>query len=1342
MTPIGPVAKMTPLMMATPPLSCVKIERVEVATAQCERTTSEEEARMKNTADTSCLYGSSVSHSEIRPTCTWLTVGEEYPAARELNELDKFQISLETIDQAVLELGPFAKEAVTDRPDLPPLSWPHPHSQMELHVKKERKKPYSPPSKVVRKGRTSVDAMSPLSSVGSPMGVEPVVKYPSQRRNNKKKNPSEVESSPLLVGTSESYESTTPVFVGASGTEQKANSLKFPVSSQETSVAEAMLALSTLQQQPSEEQPPSPPPPPPTSLTSEPHCPMPTSSGPVLSERKQELPTLFSPVAPPPMASLHKTSYPLPPLNKLYETPSNKRRSATPTNSNLRSSNESRASYSPSPVSRPPSLTAPPTLKSSADGCKGSSNITSQSVEDVKPTSNPFWPVSTSDTPPSSFSYPLMTWNTMGGIGGLHPAYLSSYSSLARPPSVDPTQPVDLTVPSSFQSALLSPYYFYNHTYPFAAAAAAAGLATPLTNQLLTSSVATVQPPAISSPTPGHHLSTTYKAALSNPYLTPPTLHSLNDAIKVPSNDVLQSSSPFMMLGGAQFPQAQGFINTNQFPGLGMAATPQLSLISGLQPSVGSGLLIGSSTDLGTRDQKKKHNSETTSRDTATPTILYPSRDDLRHYPSSLDVVDSTSSIAGGGRKVLHLPQFIGSSVDVTGNKGERTDKRKKLKIHQMNRDDFNKTSDKSTSDKRRKMVVEQEIVLPTAPPFHNTPATSLRSELSEYNSIQQPPSYCKGDSSSVTGVPMAPPPIDTRVPTLVTMPSTDENEPIIKVDDDDDEMSSEGTVSASPSPQITPTTTKSPKEAISQEKPQLSQPVFEHIQTTPIESDVPPEEEPSTVDQSEVVEAEKGTVEEENTDSMMAEKEEEQSKETINKGSTDEEEHAPDDHQEGMVDDACQQPLANDTLTSDSCNDSHSAQMTEASIVDPGTSESSDHVTSQVTTTPPTMLIGDVTVDTKIVDFKDQPTLTPPPSGQQEKKRVSVDGLVGTEDDILDIDGTSMDYDEFNAEENEKSAENAEMTSEETRHHSPTAGDEPSHRDVVPVLKSPENQKIAPPTVTMGNELPINEPKQVKERAHYKGDNTCSSKPKNAIKMSSKHVTLTSSESHLIDSDRLSTNRKPHPPDHRNGEKYSARRESKKPTEERRSLTPGRQVFRTSPSPSNTIRSRYPYSGDESPPTYNSTHHDTGHRKKHSHHGNSPERHHHSLKIHRERSGKLEEMGHYDKHHKRSHSLTPLQDRVSPYHEESRGGSGHKHFRDDPYWAGGGNNHLFKGRSSYTPPSSDDQVDSVRQARKRHGDPVGEGDITKRHKLKRPKGSPSRYHHHHHHHHHRHAQH
>ena len=77
---------MTPLMMATPPLSCVKIERVEVATAQCERTTSEEEARMKNTADTSCLYGSSVSHSEIRPTCTWLTVGEEYPAARELNE--------------------------------------------------------------------------------------------------------------------------------------------------------------------------------------------------------------------------------------------------------------------------------------------------------------------------------------------------------------------------------------------------------------------------------------------------------------------------------------------------------------------------------------------------------------------------------------------------------------------------------------------------------------------------------------------------------------------------------------------------------------------------------------------------------------------------------------------------------------------------------------------------------------------------------------------------------------------------------------------------------------------------------------------------------------------------------------------------------------------------------------------------------------------------------------------------------------------------------------------------------------------------------------------------------
>ena len=721
-------------------------------------------------------------------SCTCLTVDAASPAANDLQlqQLDKYMISLETIDQAVLELGPFAKDvATTDRSDLPPLNWPH-------HVldKKERKKPYSPPtaSRTGRKGRASGDCMSPLSSVGSPMGVEPTLKHAPQRRSApKKKQPADNESSSI------NSEGPSPLSEGSKH-----------ASYQENSAVEAMLALSNVRRHPT------------TTITSEELTSLPTQ---VIGRSLSPFATMPTSIQEAPISAAHvppKVHYPLPPLNKLAESSTNRKRTHHGSASSVRSAGtveDSRSSYSPQalPMAQPPPLKSPAPPPPHQQQLEENVKI-SRHAEDKKDI-NPFWPVSTkSEAPPTSagFPYPLMTLSPWNTLGGLHPTYLPSYPSLSGS-RADVASSLD-----SFRSSVISPYYFYNHTYPFAAAG---GLTTPLANQLITSSAASLQSPNVSSPLTNHPLS-------YNPFIAPPTLHpQYNEALKPVHKDVVQTNATpsWMMFGGgatAQFPQSN-FLNANQFTaGLGVAS-PQLSLFPGLQPAGGitaTGVLGGAASSSEIAEPKKRnvdHHSLPT--DTNATPILYTPRDMVatsgRHYVP----LDGGDILMSHGRKSIHPSAVYGSGPTlhdspVASSKREKPDRRKKLKIHQINKEDFsNKTSDKSGAEKKVKKVTEWEMP-PLNTHYNSTTTTgynilapgpsSLNNAISVAMSDPTPPTidhrttpylHQQQQQQSLGAVP------DSHLPTLVTMSSMDDSDPFIKVDDDD--VSSEGTVSVSPEP-------------------------------------------------------------------------------------------------------------------------------------------------------------------------------------------------------------------------------------------------------------------------------------------------------------------------------------------------------------------------------------------------------------------------------------------------------------------------------------------------------------------------------------------------------------
>ena len=669
--------------------------------------------------------------NETKPT-SCLTVEEAYKAVTTggvCGDYAKYQITLETIDQAVLELGPFAKDVIRERLDLPPL-----HSNWSPLIdtscnnvgganKKDRKKPYSPPtSRVVRKGRG--DCASPLSSVGSPMGVEP--RHAPQRRG-KKKPPQQValdsDSSPLVINDQTTGSDTMATDVGGV--------VKSIVTTptQETSAVEAMLALSNVRQTDH-------------THTNELYCPP-------------------------------KVHYPLPSLNKLSEaTPTKRGVSHHGSSSSIRSLGEEIKGSSPY-VPLPQSLSVPPRMKS-------------PSLESTKPhpskppatddRTNPFWPVSTVETfttGTGGYPYPLMSlspWgNTVGA--GLHPTYLS-YPTLSRP---ETTPTIDLATPA--RSNVVPPYYFYGHTYPFAAG----GLATPFANQLISSSPPTLQSPTVSSPL--------INQPLTYPFIAPPTIHPLGDALKSAPKDNLiqpqQQTAPWVMLGGPQ----GNFLNANQFAATGLGvASPQLSLFPGLQQAGITGLLAGGGAMIpgggaiiqggvsGEQHDMKNRNHLME----ATP-ILRPSS--RGHAPLS----DPTHS-----RKPSHYGVAPSPGGVVSTGKRDKADKRRKLKIHQIQTEDF--SDSRGGSDRKvRKVTTEWEVPAVYCPPAHSIVKPVVMDTSSV---VKAPPTSLPG--SRHTASPVVP---ITHLPTLVTMSS--ESEPFVKVDDE--ASSSEGTVSVTSSPDHRP---------------------------------------------------------------------------------------------------------------------------------------------------------------------------------------------------------------------------------------------------------------------------------------------------------------------------------------------------------------------------------------------------------------------------------------------------------------------------------------------------------------------------------------------------------
>lgn len=118
----------------------------------------------------------------------------------------KYQISIERIDQQVLELGPFAKDIQYDRCEKIQLDW---HTPMEPFKKERRKGAYSP-GRGSRRSRTSTDGPSPLAMVVPSPEMRPV-RDTSRRGRGKRQRAGIVHKDMLVL---ESPPSWNPVCLG------------------------------------------------------------------------------------------------------------------------------------------------------------------------------------------------------------------------------------------------------------------------------------------------------------------------------------------------------------------------------------------------------------------------------------------------------------------------------------------------------------------------------------------------------------------------------------------------------------------------------------------------------------------------------------------------------------------------------------------------------------------------------------------------------------------------------------------------------------------------------------------------------------------------------------------------------------------------------------------------------------------------------------------------------------------------------------------------------------------------------------------------------------------------
>lgn len=1247
--------------------------------------------------------------NDVKPmSCTCITIDEPYLGSVELKEYDKFQISLETIDQAVLELGPFAKDAVTEqRPDLPPLNWQHP--VLEGHSKKDKRKPYSPPTgRMIRKGRVSGDCMSPLSSVGSPIGVESIVKHPAPQRRPNKKKPSQQlldhESSPLLVGANSDGSTVTQNDTSVKPLLMTSDTNKISTvaatSSQENFAIEAMLALSTSStaRQPSNEDTED------SSVSLPVTTATPTSTGHV-HVTAQDVPIS---IAPP------KVHYPsLPPLSKIMESTGNNnssRKRGLPhhgSNSSIRSMDDTtRNTFSPLPSS----LHIPP-LKSPEEAVK-----TAKHGDDKKDV-NPFWAASTtksSDPGPSVSGLPyqlmLSPWNAMGGSGLQPTTYVPpSYPPLSRPELSGSSG--DSSIPNSFRSSMLPPsYYYYNHTYPF-------GLTTPLANHLLTSSAS--QSPNVSSPLPTAHPSLSF-----NPYMTPPTLHPLNETAK-PKD--IPNTAPWMVLGGTQFPQ-NNFLNTNQFAtGLGVAAAPQLSLFPSLQATGGMTNLLGAGITTNTPDQSDNSKKRAPDHPPMETTSLL--------YPTTLTRNVTGTSVQGYGpldenllRKQVH-PSFgnVSSLVpspspshdlllqpSATSNKREKVDRKKKLKIHQINQEDFsNKNNAEKTGYDRRntkRVFTEWEIPPPTqfssmSANINTVAAAMVSSQVSNNKAsnisktdqtlptnaaVPVAASLPKAIIPGVVGVSGAPLISDTRLPTLVTMSSVEDSDPIIKVDDEEDEydVSSEGTVSVAGSPPPQPSSIQ----------PAPTQPSSIQLVTNSN----------SNIDyDGSKCEHEKEGDEVEGAESQVSI--------TVDQPSNTE----------------VQQPLQNhDTIPYEHKVLGNVQDTTTTNEDDEGTQTALPESPQELVISQPMGSSPDTQEDKSAhIDYEDETPNRPPTPITREsvKEAVSYDNKhdnkatpilnEDADEDYIDIGNSSIDYNEFSpgdvTEESVVAGNQLNLISTASIDNAkefPQSVKSPLSQSLMNDGDSLNDTRTSVTPSSLNNHVTLATPSSLFDKGgggmglmEFRDKHKKSPKPKH-------HV------------DRYLS--KPHPPS--DEEKYlSHKHKSSSRHEGRRSLTPVHHQRSVSPVPVKD--------GGKDGQQYNNPH-----KKRLS---RSPDRHHVTSKK-RERLGNHTHHHHHHHHH-RSHSQTSSSDTIHGYEGgigyDGGGGQG-----EHPSWVIGGTGHSLISGSSSSSSSINEQHDLVGGAqhvsRKRHDGhhhvgKDGETPPTKRHKIKRPKGMSS------HHHHHRHTQ-
>ena len=773
------------------------------------------------------------------------------------SSLLQYEIRLETIDQAVLELGPFAKEIhQQERLEPVPLGWGEFKKDRGVSVGVAGSMPGGvvapfPPSvfksgeipqvlptsslKGVKKGGrrrredtpTWTAATPPLPpSLGVPVhsvaGSDETLKgavTPSPKNETPTPSetssiaeamlalshapPSETQTTPTSLGALPTLRSSTgSVLVDSSLSSNTRSSNCSSNSVEEGSRGRAFLTLSN-----SLPPPPSlsklPPPPPSLSIQPSSH-----SGPPSLSIQ----PSSHSgpPPPPPPSLSIPPPAVSVPP--PLSTEPVSLKKDRTGSTSSLKSTSSSVTVVedSPPPPPPPPSLTYLQYDASSSN--KNTPPVARSSHRDPAPSRETAPPIATSGNP---FLPPSLQNQTDASAVVSFP-YPFHYQSLYRAANFYPTANT-LTYGASPDSAhsleapmrQIIPPYLFRYQYPGAVGTHSLQGNIPLGGVASTPSLPAAFQGTTLSSSPPTHLSAfkTLHQPSFNRSLTPPTLHPLATAQtldKVPTPTVGDALNPWLFgqyapAGGVAFP----------FSVLSQQATPTI-LAGGLQAPPTNPL-----EDKRSRGKRSSNEYYQTLHDKSPHELLHRQAFEHAHILSS----SSPSSPRLDSR-----PRGGGAKSD--GRPAPR------LKIHQMNNEDF-QAPEKGGDRRRRRGRATQ---LHHSKDFQHVTAASRANEVGVV--VETPPTP-EEDMIDVTSIDPLPHPLlrdrgpsesdqvinieDSPAPptsksdnpqdTTHAVNRTDESVSVMKeaekgaepilLSDNEDQVSSEGTVSASPSPRL-----------------------------------------------------------------------------------------------------------------------------------------------------------------------------------------------------------------------------------------------------------------------------------------------------------------------------------------------------------------------------------------------------------------------------------------------------------------------------------------------------------------------------------------------------------